>query len=173
MIRFRFVEDHRAEFPVERMCELVEVPRSSFYAWRNHTPSRRAVDDADLVEVIREIWTASRGTYGIPRVLGQLRRRGRPVARSRVARLMRANGMRGAHTRRRWKKIRPDGAPTEDLLNRDFTATGPNLRWVTDFTMFPTGEGKLHLVAIRTCSITASWGGAPATPRTRCWPCRP
>lgn len=149
MIRFRFVEDHRGLFEVKRMCELVEVPKSSFYAWRNHVPSARERADQALAEIIREIWEQSRGTYGVPRVLGQLRRRNIRAARSRVARIMRTNGWKGAHSRRRWKKIRPDGEPTEDLLNREFRAAEPNQRWVADFTMFPTGEGKLHLAGIR------------------------
>jgi putative transposase len=146
---FRFVDDHRAEFPIGRMCHLLDLPRSSFYSWVNHTPSARDVADAELGEVIATIYEASRRTYGIPRVLGQLRRRGHRVARSRVARIMRANGFRGAHARRGWKKHRGDGNPTEDLLQRDFRASNPNERWCTDFTMFPTGEGKLHLAAIR------------------------
>lgn len=149
MIRFRFVHDHGDLFEVKRMCELVEVPKSSFYAWRNRVPSARERADEALAEQIRVIWEQSRGTYGVPRVLGQLHRRGVRVARSRVARIMRANGWKGAHTRRRWKKVRPDGEPTEDLLNRDFRAAGPNQRWVADLTMFPTGEGKLHLAGIR------------------------
>lgn len=149
MIRFRFVQDHQAEFTVERMCRLVEVPRSSFYAWSTRTPTAREVADAVLLAQIIEIHDASRGTYGIPRVQGQLRRRGVRVARSRVARIMRLNGLRGAHARKRWKKTRHDGDPTEDLLGRDFAAAGPNQRWVADFTMFSTGEGKLHLAGIR------------------------
>ena len=69
MIGFRFVQDHRAEFTVERMCRLVRVPRSSFYAWSTRTPTARELADAVLVEQIIEIHNASRGTYGIPRVL--------------------------------------------------------------------------------------------------------
>ena len=149
MIRLRFVQDHQAEYSVERMCELVEVPRSSFYAWRSHTPTARDRADVELLAVIIDIYEASRGTYGVPRVLGQLRRRGIRVARSRVARLMRVNGLRGAQARKRWKRKGHGGDPTEDLLNRDFTARGPNLRWVADFTEFPTGEGKLHLAGVR------------------------
>ncbi len=96
MIGLRFVHDHQAEFPVERMCTLVEVPRSSFYAWVNRRPSARDIADMALLEVISEIHVASRGTYGIPRVVGQLRRRGIRVARSRVARIVRVNGLQGA-----------------------------------------------------------------------------
>ena len=149
MIRLRFVQDHRAEFSVERMCTVIGVPRSSFYAWLTRIPSTRERSDAELLKVIIEIHTASRGTYGIPRVIGQLRRRGHRVARSRVARLMRVNGLQGAHAGRKWKRARRDGPLTDDLLNRDFTAGRPNMRWVADFTEFPTDEGKLYLAGIR------------------------
>lgn len=131
------------------MCELVEVPRSSFYAFVNRTPSAREAADAELLETIREIHSRSRGTYGVPRVYGQLRRTGHRVARSRVARLMRANNLVGAHASKRWRRGRPDTGGLVDLLQRDFTATAPNQRWVADVTEFPTGEGKLFLAGIR------------------------
>jgi transposase InsO family protein len=145
----RFVQDHQTDLPVKRMCELVEVPRSSFYAFVNRTPSAREVADEALLETIREIHSRSRGTYGVPRVYGQLRRTGHRVARSRVARLMRANGLVGAHASKRWRRGRPDTGGLVDLLQRDFTATAPNQRWVADVTEFPTGDGKLFLAGIR------------------------
>ncbi len=149
MIRLRFVSDNRADLPVKRMCELVEVPRSSFYAWVNHKPSARDVADEALLETIRDIYRRSRNTYGVPRVYGQLRRLGYRGARSRVARLMRTNGLVGAHTSKKWRRGRPDAGGAADLLNRDFTADRPNQRWVADVTEFPTGEGKLYLAGIR------------------------
>jgi transposase InsO family protein len=149
VIRFRFVQDHQATFEVKRMCGLVEVPRSSFYAWITRTPSRRELADEALLETIRDIYRRSRNTYGVPRVYGQLRRTGRRVARSRVARLMRANNLVGAHASKKWRRGRPDAGGVPDLLGRNFTAIAPNLRWVADITEFPTGEGKLFLAGIR------------------------
>jgi transposase InsO family protein len=149
VIRFRFVQDHQATFEVKRMCELVEVPRSSFYAWVNRTPSARDLADAELLVTIRDIYRRSRNTYGVPRVYGQLRRTGHRVARSRVARLMRANHLIGAHASKKWRRGRPDAGDLPDLLNRNFAASAPNRRWVADVTEFPTGEGKLFLAAIR------------------------
>jgi putative transposase len=149
VIRLRFVQDNMAELSVERMCQLVEVPRSSFYAWLNRKPSARDIADEALLVVIREIYQRSRGTYGVPRVLGQLQRAGHRVARSRVARLMRANNLVGAHATKKWRRGRPDLGGLVDMLNRDFTAVSPNLRWVADITEFPTGEGKLYLAGIR------------------------
>jgi putative transposase len=149
VIRFRFVHDNITEFTVKRMCEQVEVPRSSFYAWLNRTPSTRELADTVLLEQIGDIYLRSRRTYGMPRVHGQLRRAGVHVGRHRVARLMAANGLVGAHARRRWRRGRPDAGGAPDLLNRDFHVPAPNLAWVADISEFPTGEGKLHLAALR------------------------
>ena len=66
MIRFRFVQDNQADLPIKRMCELVELPRSSFYAWLTRTPSARDVADAELLETIADIYRRSRHTYGCP-----------------------------------------------------------------------------------------------------------
>jgi transposase InsO family protein len=149
VIRFRFVQDNQADLPITKMCALVDVPRSSFYAWANHTPSARDLADEVLLETIRDIYHRSRNTYGVPRVYGQLRRTGHRVARSRVARLMRANNLVGAHASKKWRRGRPDAGGLPDLLNRNFVASAPNQRWVADVTEFPTGEGKLYLAGIR------------------------
>ena len=153
MIRFRFVDDHRHVYDVKRMCALVEVPRSSFYDWAagpTAAVQARADADAGLTAAIEQVWRDSRRTYGWPRVWGQLtRRRGMTVSRRRVARIMREHGFVGAHTRKKWRRGRPDVAPAADHLQRVFSAERPNLRWVADITEFPTGEGKLHLAGIR------------------------
>lgn len=137
------------ELPVKRMCELAEIPRSSFYAWLTRKPSARDIADEALLVTIRDIYARSRKTYGVPRMLGQLQRRGHRVARSHVARLMRANGLVGAHASKKWRRGRPDAGGVPDLLSRDFRAVAPNQRWVADITEFPTGEGKLYLAGIR------------------------
>jgi len=149
VIRFRFVQDNMTELPVKRMCELTEVPRSSFYAWLTRTPSARDVADAALLEVIRDIYARSRNTYGVPRMVGQLHRRGHRVSRGRVARLMRANNLIGAHASKKWRRGRPDAGGIPDLLQRNFRADAPNQRWVADITEFVTGDGKLYLAAVR------------------------
>jgi putative transposase len=149
VIGFRFVSDNQADLPVKRMCELLGLARSSFYAWVNHKPSARDLADVELLGLIRDIYRRSRNTYGAPRVYGQLRRAGHRVARSRVARLMRENGLVGAHASKKWRRSRPDVGGLTDLLDRDFTADRPNQRWVADITELPTGEGKLYLSGIR------------------------
>lgn len=143
-----FVHDHRAEFPVNKLCELVELARSTYYRFANPTLSERYLDDAYLCNEIFDIWVASRRTYGSPRVWGQLRRNGIRVGLNRVERLMRECGFVGAHGRRRWRKGRPDTAPAPDLLERDFTADASDLKWVADVTEFKCIDGKLYLAAI-------------------------
>jgi putative transposase len=106
------------------------------------------VNDTELVEVIVEIHHRSRSTYGAPRVHAELARLGRRCGCKRVARLMRTAGLVGVHARRRWRNGRPDVAPVPDLVNRDFTPSGPDQVWAADVTQFRTGEGWLHLAGV-------------------------
>jgi putative transposase len=145
----RFVSDHAGQYPVIRLCALTGVARSTYYEWRSRAPSQRDLDDAVLVTEIAEIHEASQGTYGVPRVLGQLRHRGRRVGRKRVARLMAANGLVGVHGRRKWRRGRPNTAPAADLLGGDFTSEAPDRRWVADITEFACWDGKLYVAGIK------------------------
>lgn len=150
MTGFRFVDEHQAEYRVTDLCRVAGVSRSGFYAWRTRPPSARAAADAELTEVIREIHQNSRGTYGAPRIRGQLRRKGHRASRHRVARLMRLDGLVGAHGRRKWRRGRhPAMVPAPDLLQRDFTAERSDLRWVADISEFACCDGKLYLAGIR------------------------
>jgi putative transposase len=145
----RFVSEHASTYPVKRLCELVEVPRSSFYEWASRPLSDHELDDAYLANEIHDIHVASRGTYGSPRVAGQLRNRGRRHGRKRVARIMAECGFVGVHGRRKWRRGKPDTAPAGDLLERDFTAERSNQRWVADVTEFHCLDGKLFLGGIK------------------------
>ena len=150
MIGFRFVDEHKADHAVVDLCRATKVSRTAYYAWRTRPPSKRAVVDAELTAEIREIHQRSRGTYGAPRIAGQLRRSGHHASRHRVARLMRAEGLVGAHGRRKWRRGRhPAMAPAPDLLERDFTAERSDQRWVADISEFGCCDGKLYLAGIR------------------------
>jgi transposase InsO family protein len=98
--------------------------------------------------VIGEVHERSRRTYGAPRVHAELRRLDQHCSRKRVARLMRTSGLVGVHARRRWRRGRPDVAPAPDLVNRDFTPSGPDQVWAADVTQFRTHEGWLHLAGV-------------------------
>jgi len=145
---FRFVSEHAVEYPVARLCRVARVNRSGYYQWKGRGPSERARVDAVLLADIVEIYERSRGTYGAPRVHGQLCRRGHMVGRKRVARIMAANALVGAHARRSWRRGRPDLAPAPDLVNRQFTADRPDDVWLADITEFRTGEGKFYVAGV-------------------------
>ncbi len=97
MSRFVFVDREKAHYPVNLLCRLLKVSRSGYYAWTTRPPSARAVADEILTEQIRSFHTASRKTYGAPRIHADLRDTGVHVGRKRVARLMHAAGLQGAH----------------------------------------------------------------------------
>ncbi len=131
------------------MCRALGVTESGYYAWRVRPPSKHAREDADLLDEIRAIYERSRGTYGVPRIHAELADMGIHVGRKRVARLMRQAGMVGA-SRRKWiTTTTADGTPpAADLVDRDFTATGPDQLWVADITYIPTLAGFLFLAVV-------------------------
>lgn len=99
MSRFRAVSELRTEYTVKRLCRVLGVSRSGYYAFRSRPPSPRALDNEGLLAEIRRIHTESCGTYGSPRVHGQLQRRGLQAGRHRVARLMAREGLVGWKSR--------------------------------------------------------------------------
>ena len=137
-------------YPVATMCRLLGVSTSGYYAWRKRKPSQRAREDARLIERIRALHKRSRGTYGVPRILVDLQSEGTRISRKRVARLMRAAGLEGISGRRKVRTTKRDAVarPAPDLVQRDFTAEGPNQLWVADITYVPTAAGYLYLAVV-------------------------
>jgi putative transposase len=147
--RFRFIAAEKAHHAVALLCRVLEVSTSGYYAWTQRPPSARAEADGALTARIRAVHRASRGTYGAPRVHAELRAQGRPVARKRIARLMRTDGLRGCRPRRFVRTTLAEPAATApDLVQRRFTATAPDRLWLTDITYVPTDEGWLYLAAV-------------------------
>jgi putative transposase len=148
--RFRFVEQEKARYPVRILCSALGVSPSGYYAWRSRGPSVRARSDAELAAAIRRSHARSRGTYGVPRVHADLADAGLHVSRKRVARLMRADHLAGVHRRRfvRTTIRDEDAAPFPDLVDRNFTAAGPDRLWVADITALPTRSGSCYLASI-------------------------
>jgi len=149
-VRFRFVEAEKAHYPIRLICRCLAVSRSGYYAWRKRPSSARATNDARLRVEIAASHTASRRTYGSPRILHDLRAEGHRVSRKRVARLMRELGLVG----RRKRRFRATTESTHrfpvapNVLMRDFDVAEPNIAWVTDITYVATLEGWLYLAVI-------------------------
>ena len=145
------IKANQADAPLQTMCRVLGVSRSGFYAWCSRAPSARKVANEELAERIRAIHNASGGTYGMPRIRAELQARGEPASRRRIARLMRANSLRGV-TRRRWEipttlRDRMQRA-APDLVNRKFEAAAPNRLWVADATFVPTKAGFVYLATV-------------------------
>lgn len=158
MTRFQFVADHRHAFEVKRLCEIVDVARSSFYAWLAAAPARaaRAGRDAVLAQRIRVIHGADTA-QGVPRITAELNDGVAAEARvnhKRVARVMRQEQIAGFRLRCRVRTTVPEPADQRvpDLLRRDFTAAAPNQRYVGDITYLPLGDGgNLYLATVIDC----------------------
>ncbi len=150
MTRFRFVEQEKERYPVRILCRALGVSPSGYYAWRSRGPSARALSDAALTAEIHRSHARSRGTYGVPRVHADLAEAGHHVSRKRVARLMRHEGLAGVHRRRFVRTTIRDAEaePFPDLVDRDFTADGPDRLWVADITQLPTRSGSCYLASI-------------------------
>ena len=142
---------NQAVFPIATMSRVLGVSRAGFYAWRHRPQSLHAVADAALLRRVRTVHASSRQTYGAPRVHADLRQRGERHGRKRIARLMRDAGLVGASHRRGGPvttRRATDARPAPDLVDRNFTASGPDQLWVADITYVPTAAGFLYLAVV-------------------------
>jgi putative transposase len=144
------VRANQAVYRVTTMCRVLEVSRSGFYAWLKRKPSARAEANAALLKVIKEIHKESDKTYGAPRIHAELDERGPQASLNRVARVMREAEIQGVSPRK-WTRTTLRGKstrPVPDLVDRNFTATGPNQLWVADITYISTWAGFLFLAIV-------------------------
>lgn len=131
------------------MCDLFEVSRSGYYAWKNRKPSRRSRRNAKVLERIRAIHETKKGVYGSPRIHVELLKEGYRVSRKLVARLMQKHRIR-AKQKRRFKVTtdsKHDLPVAPNLLKRDFAVGLPDMTWLSDITYIRTDEGWLYLAA--------------------------
>ncbi|MGH3118037.1 MAG: IS3 family transposase [Streptomyces sp.] len=149
---YAFIEAEKTTHGVALLCRVLDVARSSFYAWLTARPAaaKRQEAEDELTAQIREIHASSRGAYGVPRVHAVLRRRGLVINRKKVERVMAERGIRGITRRKRRGLTRPDrkAAPAQDLVERDFTATRPGTKLVGDITFLPTLQGWWYLATV-------------------------
>jgi transposase InsO family protein len=152
--RFGHVDDQKAAgFPVTAACEAAGVSTSGYYDWANRDaagPTERQLAEAELVALMRDLFEAADGNYGVPRMFKALRKAGLIVNAKRVARLMRLHGMAGRHRRRTCRTTfpGPDGYQIPDLVGRRFTPGAPDVAWCQDITYVATREGWLYLASV-------------------------
>jgi putative transposase len=135
---------------VEPICAVLEIAPSTYYDAKSRRPSARAERDAELRPKLRGLWQRNYSVYGRRKLTKAAKKAGLEVGRDQVARLMRAEGIRGASRSKRRFTTHSDPAAVRapDLLRRDFTATRPNHKWVADFTYCSTWSGVVYVALV-------------------------
>ena len=149
-MRFKLIDEAKKEFPVHRLCTVLGVSESGYFAWKGRPASRRQNEDLVLLAHIRAQFATSNETYGAPRMHVELKKDGLDVGRHRVARLMRDNGLK-ALQKRRYKKTTDSchgGPVAANLLDQDFSCDGPDQKWGADISYIWTAEGWLYLAIV-------------------------
>ena len=149
-MRYRFIQEHRQQFPIILLCRLMQVSASGYYSWLVRPESPRAGRNRALLVSIKAAHRASRQSYGRRRIQAQLRQDGVPCSVGRVARLMRQEGLAGRRRRRyRGTTDSQHSLPVApNLLCRNFTATAPNQVWLSDITYLPCAGGWEYLATV-------------------------
>lgn len=163
------LERCREAFPVRLMCRCLKVSPSGYYGWRNRPLSARARDNQRLLGRIAALHAGSDGVLGAPRIWEDLRYEGESCSLNRVARLMRIHQLQGIPQKKRWKKKASEKRPVGVVnhLARDFRASVPNTKWVTDITFIETAEGWLYLSAVKDLHSEAIVGWSMSHRQTR------
>jgi transposase InsO family protein len=150
-MKFAWMKEHREEYAVKAMCEALDVSKSGYYASLKRTPSDRRRRREQLAAKVRLAYQKSRRTYGSPRVQRELAAEGEKVCRNTVAKIMREQGIFSVISKRFvpcTTDSNHDHPVTENLLDREFSAAGPNRKWCADITYVPTGQGTLYVAAV-------------------------
>jgi putative transposase len=150
-VKFAFIRDHLPDFPVEVACDVLDVSRSGYYAWRDRPASARARRREELARKVKAVHEGNRGVYGSPRVFRALRAGGEPACENTVARVMREAGIRAKGKKRfvpRTTDSSHDKPVARNVLGRDFGADLPDRKWAADITYVPTAEGWLYLAGV-------------------------
>ena len=149
-MRYICIDRRRQQYAVNMMCRVLKVSRSGDYAWRVRPESDRDKTDRVLTGALRRLHAKSKGVYGSPKLVAELKDEGYCYGRRKVARLMRLAGLRGC-PKRRFRvttKRDPSHPAAANLLKQDFTAQAPNQRWASDITFISTHQGWLYLAVV-------------------------
>lgn len=155
-MKYQSIQRCRDVYPVQLMCRCLRVSTSGFYGWAKRPPSEREVENRRLLLRIRAHHEASDGVMGAPRMHEELVGEGETASLNRVARLMAREGLKGIPQKRQWRQKASGERPADvqNHLERNFTATEPNTKWVTDITYIRTAERWLYL-----CVVIDLFGG--------------
>ena len=146
-MRYKFIEKYKNLWPIVLICKVLRVSKSGFYAWRRRPKNTK---NDKLLDEIKKAFQASRRTYGVPRIYKVLKAKGIIVSKNKVEKLMKLHNI----TPQTKKKAtcttdsNHSNKVSKNLLNREFKASKPNEKWVSDITYIHTKEGWLYLAVI-------------------------
>ena len=149
-LKYAFIAKHQSIYSVVRMCRVLRLHPSGYYAWRAKPQSHRAIDDQRLLGLLKQAWLESGGVYGYRKLTLDMRDLGESCSKHRVARLLRCEGLKAQRGYGKRPRVR-GGAPAvvaPNLLSQQFTVDAPNKAWVTDITYINTHEGWLYLAMV-------------------------
>jgi putative transposase len=149
-VKYAWIDSQRDAYAREALCETLGVSPSGWVSGKRGGGRQKRLSEAQLLMLIRAVHAETKGAYGSPRVFRELKARGVPVSRERIARLMRKNDIRARHKRRYQATTdsRHDSPVAPNLLDRNFEPTRPDQTWTTDITFIPTNEGWLYLAVV-------------------------
>ena len=149
-MRYRFIYEHRSQWPVRLMCQVLQVSPGGYYSWRGRPASARQQRREALTGEIRAIHQEVKERYGSPRMHAELQARGLSCCVNTVAKLMRQHGI-AAKTKRKFRcttDSNHDLPVADNIVDRQVEAVAVNQVWVADITYIPTWEGWLYLAAV-------------------------
>ena len=150
-MKYAFIAQEAGNHSVRRLCKVVGVHVSGYYAWRADPKSARQLEDERLKGLLKHAWLESGGVYGYRKLTLDMRDLGERCGKHRVARLLKTEGLRSQSGYRRRPSSMRGGRPAvvaPNHLQRGFTVDGPNESWVTDITYIRTHEGWLYLAVV-------------------------
>ena len=148
---YRFMHEHRRQFPLTLMAKVLEVSTSGFYDWLKRTPSARDCRRAVLTKAVRQTFRDSHENYGSRKVAKDLAEAKVNVCRNTVAGIMRDENLRSRAQKRRFvvtTRSDHDSPVASNRLDRDFHASRPDQKWVADITFVPTTTGWAYVAAV-------------------------
>ena len=145
------IHDHRNDFDIHLMSELLEVSRAGYYDWIERPASAAAIERDKIVAAIRQCHVESHCRYGSPNIHRDLLEKGIACSVNTVAKRMKEQGIQSI-VGRKFRVTTTDSGHDQPVfanhLNREFTATAPNQKWAADITYIHTDEGLLYLAGV-------------------------
>jgi putative transposase len=133
------------------MCQVLEISRSSYYGWKDRSPSKRELENKAILKIARKSYEASRGMYGLDKILVDVREKHPKCSRKRLYRILKGNQIYSK--RKRKFKVTTNSKHqlpvAENLLNQNFKTDSPETVWVADISYVYTDEGWLYLATVK------------------------